>query len=211
MSENPPVSEPFHRSAQQRSAAYWGMYLFLATEVMLFGGLFAALFVLRLEHPHAVSEAAGHLKMWLGGANTAVLLTSSLFMAIAVHAAREGAARRAAAWLAGTAGLGAVFLGVKAYEYWSEYREGLMPHTELTRSLKDPAEWLFFNLYYVSTSLHAIHLLSGISLVLGLVLMLARGRTRVPERAVTVEMVGLYWHLVDVVWVFLYPVLYLAR
>ena len=211
MSGSPPVAEPFHEPAQQRGAGYLGMYLFLATEIMLFGAIFAVLFVLRLEHPHAVKEAASHLKMWIGAGNTAALLTSSLCMAIAVHSARDGAARRTAAWLSATASLGAVFLGVKAYEYWTEYHEGLMPHTEPARALKDPAEWLFFNLYYVATSLHAVHLASGMAMVLGLALMLARGRTRLPQRAVTVELVGLYWHLVDVVWVFLYPVLYLAR
>ena len=211
MSANPPVAEPFHRPEQQRRAGFMGMYLFLASEVMLFGGLFAALLVLRLEHGEAVKAASGHLKMWLGGANTAVLLTSSLCMALAVHAARAGAARRAARWLVATAALGTLFLAIKGYEYWTEYSEGLMPHTEGAKTFADRTEWLFLNLYYVATGLHAFHLLSGIVVVAGLVLMLARGWTPLPRRAVTVEMTGLYWHLIDIVWVFLYPVLYLAR
>ena len=211
MSANPPVVEPFHQPAQQRRAGFMGMYLFLASEIMLFGGIFAAVFVFRLQHPEATKAAAGHLKLWLGGANTAVLLTSSLFMALAVHAARAGAARRAAGWLAATATFGTVFLAIKGYEYWTEYTEGLMPHTEGAKTFADRTEWLFLNLYYVATSLHAFHLASGIVMVVGLAAMLARGWTPLPRRAVTVEMVGLYWHLIDVIWVFLYPVLYLAR
>lgn len=211
MSGELPVSEPFHRPAQQRRADFMGMYLFLATEIMLFGGLLGALFVIRLEHPEAVREASGHLKLWLGGANTAILLTSSLFMALAVLEARAGDARRTVRWLLLTAALGVVFLGVKGYEYFIEHREGLMPHFGPARELGDRSEWLFLNLYYIATSLHAFHLLSGIVVVTGLALRLARGWTPVPRRAVAVEMVGLYWHLVDVVWVFLYPLLYLAR
>ena len=207
----PPVAEPYHRPEQQLRAGRMGMYLFLASEIMLFGGIFAAILVFRLEHPEAVKAAAGHLKLWLGAANTAILLTSSLFMALAVHAAREGAARRAAGWLLATAALGAAFLAVKGYEYWAEYAEGLMPHAQGAKTFADRSEWLFLNLYYVATGLHAFHLASGIAVVLGLAWMVARGRSPLPRRAVTVEMTGLYWHLIDVIWIFLYPVLYLAR
>ena len=211
MSGNLPVAEPFHEPAQQRRADYMGMYLFLATEIMLFGGIFAAIYYLRLEHAPAVKEAAHHLKLWIGGGNTAVLLTSSLTMAIAVHMARRGEARGASLMLTTTALLGVAFLMVKGYEYWLEYTEGLVPHTDSARTLKDPAEWLFLNLYYVATGLHAVHLLSGVAVVGWLALRVARGWARLPQRATTVEMVGLYWHLIDVVWVFLYPALYLAR
>jgi cytochrome c oxidase subunit 3 len=179
--------------------------------MMLFGGFFAAVYVYRVLHPEAVQAAAQHLKIWLGGLNTAVLLTSSLCVALAVAAARTGASRAALHRLLLTAGLGVVFIAVKGFEYYLEYAEGLMPRVGPPSPLEDPASRLFINLYFVGTGVHAVHLTVGILLVLGLSLRIARGWTRLPERTVTVEMVGLYWHLVDVIWVFIYPALYLAR
>ena len=211
MTKSVVLKEPFQDAAQQREAGLLGMHLFLATEIMLFGGLFAAIFVYRVVYPEAVAQASGHLYMWLGGLNTAVLLTSSLFMALAVEAARRQRRRPAIRWLLLTAALGTVFLGVKGFEYFLEYREGLMPGVGPTFVFPDKAQELFLDLYFVSTGLHSIHLSIGIVMVVGLAFRIWGYHTRLPERAVTVEMFGLYWHLVDVVWVFLYPVLYLAR
>jgi cytochrome c oxidase subunit 3 len=211
VAEHLTVHEQFREPAQQRGADFLGMYLFLATEMMLFGGFFAAVYVYRVLHPEAVQAAAQHLKIWLGGLNTAVLLTSSLCVALAVAAARTGASRAALRRLLLTAGLGVVFVAVKGFEYYLEYAEGLMPRVGPPSPLEDPASRLFINLYFVGTGIHAVHLTVGILLVLGLSLRIARGWTRLPERTVTVEMVGLYWHLVDVIWVFIYPALYLAR
>jgi cytochrome c oxidase subunit III len=205
------VHEPYAESAQQRETDLFGMYLFLATEIMLFGGFLAVVYVYRIIHPNETAAAARHLKLWLGGANTAVLLTSSLFVALAVANARAGDRRATSRWLVGAVALGVGFLAIKSYEYWDEYREGLMPRLGPPSPLADGPGRLFIDLYFVGTSLHAIHLMIGIGLVLGLAWRVARRRTRLPERAVTVEAVGLYWHLVDVVWVFIYPVLYLAR
>lgn len=211
MNRNAAVHEPFQEPAQQREAAFLGMYVFLATEIMLFGGLFAGILVYRIRDTEAVHEAAGHLYLWLGGLNTAVLLTSSLFMALAVQSAREGRARPAIRRLLFAAVLGITFLTIKGIEYGLDYAEGLMPGVGPEFPLPRHVQELFINLYFVATGLHSVHLTIGILIVLGLAFRLWRGQARLPERRITVEMVGLYWHLVDIVWVFLYPALYLAR
>jgi cytochrome c oxidase subunit 3 len=191
------VDQPYSTATQQREAAVMGMYVFLGTEIMLFGGLFAVSLGLRLCHPREFVEASRHLHLWIGAANTAVLLTSSAAVALAVQAARAQQAR-AIRWLLLLAALlGAAFLAIKAYEYATEYREGLLLGGA-------GVQRLFMDLYLVSTGLHAVHVTAGIVL-LTTVAMAA------PRRAVVVENAGLFWHLVDAIWVFLYPVLYLAR
>lgn len=205
-----PVAEHFQDARQQREAAQLGLWLFLATEILLFGGLFMGLLVYRVTYPDVAAEASGHLRLWLGGANTGVLLTSSLCMALAVVAARAGAARRCAWLLLATAALGVVFLGVKGYEYWVEYQEGLIPGAGKPFPLEAPPAELFFNLYFAATSLHALHLSLGVAAVLALAWSVRRARVPLPAYAVRVEGVGLYWHLVDLVWVFLYPTMYLV-
>ena len=203
------LAEPFATEAQQHEAATMGLWLFIATELMLFSGLFLGLAVYRIVYPEAAEEASGHLRLWIGGANTAVLLTSSLAMALAVVAARAGRPRPATLWLLATAALGVVFLALKGYEYRVEYMEGLMPGIGPAFPLEAPAE-LFFNLYFAATGLHAVHLALGI-LAVGLFAWRTRSRRLpLPERAIEIEGLGIYWHFVDVVWVFLYPVLYLV-
>jgi cytochrome c oxidase subunit 3 len=202
---------PFASAGQRRAADTLGMFVFLTSEVMLFGGLFAMMAFDRIRHPAAAAQAAQHLDLWLGTANTAILLTSSLFVALAALAAREGRRRGAAAWLLAGAALGLAFLALKGVEYRIDYVEGLAslsgPPSPLGRS---PAQ-LFIGLYYVATALHAVHVGAGVALLAGAGLGVARGRLPLPARAETVHLVGLYWHLVDVIWVFLFPLLYLAR
>ncbi len=205
------VHEPFRAGDQQRQADLFGTYVFLATELMLFGGLFAALFAIRTLHPEAFVAASKRLHLFIGAANTAVLLTSSLAVALAVRAARSGDGRRTARLAAGAALLGLAFLGLKGLEYGLEYRDRMLPVLVDRPRFADPAEHLFMNLYMVATGLHAIHLTIGIVLMGGLALRIRRRALALPGRAVVVETLGLYWHLVDVVWVFLYPALYLAR
>jgi cytochrome c oxidase subunit 3 len=204
-----PVAEQFRRYEQQREADSLGMWVFLATEVMLFGGLFLAMLVYRVLHPAGVKEAAGHLQMVLAGINTAVLLTSSLTMAIAATAAARGLRKVALRGLTATAALGLVFLAIKGVEYGLDYREGLVPGLRVPSPLHEPSAALFLNLYFASTALHALHLLIGIGLVSGLIFRLLLHRLPLPQHNTTVEVIGLYWHLVDIIWVFLYPVLYL--
>lgn len=211
MTDGVELHEPFHDAAQQRDADMLGMYVFLASEIMLFGGLFAVAFVLRLLHPHEVVAASKQLHVYIGAINTAILLTSSLCVALALPAARGGARRWAALLLGGAALLGVAFLGLKAFEYSLEYRDGLLPGVNDPGRFSGPVEHLFMDLYLVATGLHAIHVTIGIALLTGLAWRIRQGWLPLPQRAVVVEMSGLYWHLVDVIWVFLYPVLYLAR
>jgi cytochrome c oxidase subunit 3 len=211
MADRVEVSEPFQGPAQQREAAMMGMFVFLGTEIMLFGGIFAAIFVVRVLHTEEVVEASKQLHVFIGGINTAVLLTSSLAVALAVHSARAAMVRRSAAQLAGAALLGLAFLGLKAFEYWEEYRDGLLPIFSDPPRFSNPAEHLFMNLYFLATGLHAVHVTIGIVLLAGVAVRLVLNSLRLPNRTVVVEASGLYWHLVDVIWVFLYPALYLAR
>ncbi|MCL4767676.1 MAG: cytochrome c oxidase subunit 3 [Hyphomicrobiaceae bacterium] len=205
------VREPFREIRQQHEADMLGMYIFLATEIMLFGGLFAAIFVVRVLHPIEVVEASRRLHYFIGAINTGILLSSSLAVALAVQAARAALARRAALFLVAAAALGVAFLGLKALEYSKEYDEGLLPVFSDPGRFSGPVEHLFMNLYLISTGLHAIHVTIGVLLLGGLALRLTGGALRLPDRVIVVEACGLYWHLVDVIWVFLYPVLYLAR
>jgi cytochrome c oxidase subunit 3 len=204
-----PIAEQFHGAEQQRTADSLGMWLFLVSEVMLFGGFFMTLMFYRAGYPEAAREASLHFSWKLGGLNTAVLLTSSFTMAAAVAAARHGLRRWAVRCLLATAALGVAFLVIKGIEYGVDIHDGLLPGPAPSEPLKNPAAQIIVNLYYVSTALHGLHLFGGVVMVSGLAWRIERGRAPLPERAVTVEMMGLYWHFVDVVWVFLYPTLYL--
>lgn len=197
---------PFDNAAQRREADRFGMLIFLASEIMLFGGIFGAALVLRLTHPSDYVAAAGRLDVMLGTINTAILLTSSLGAALAVELARSGKPRGVAVALVVTVLLGVAFLGVKALEYAHEYREGLMPGTAHAHFATRGTE-LFVNLYFVATGLHAVHVAIGLGL---LMMVAANARARRDRRAVLLGNAALYWHLVDIVWVFLYPTLYLA-
>ena len=202
------VAEHFEDEAQQHEAAALGLWLFIATELMLFGGLFLGLVVYRIAYPEAARTASEHLHLWIGGANTAILLTSSLTMALAVVGAREGKRAQTTGLLLLTALLGLLFLGIKGYEYHSEYQGGLIPTVGPPFPLGEHTE-LFFNFYFASTGLHALHLALGILAVGVFAWRTLSQRLPVPERATRIEGIGMYWHFVDVVWVFLYPVLYL--
>jgi len=203
--------EPFDLRSQKRRADRFGMFVFLASEIMLFGPLFVAMAVYRVLHPQAAAETARHLNLWLGAANTALLLTSSLLVALAVLAGQNGRRRGVAACLLTAALLGVAFLVVKGVEYQAEYVEGLMPKIGPPSPIAGRAPTLFMSLYFVSTALHAVHVTVGALLLAGTGLGAWSRRLPLPKRAMTVEVVGLYWHLVDVIWVFLFPLLYLAR
>ena len=189
--------------AQQRDTAALGTWVFLATELMFFGPLFFAYVYGRMHHPEAFAIASRHTHVWLGVANTAVLLTSSLTMALAVRAANDGM-RRALPWLlAVTAALGAAFLVIKGFEYHKEWEEALVPQFRFVFSGEHaPAVELFYYLYFLMTGLHALHLSIGIGLVCWFA---------VRPHPTAVEMTGLYWHFVDIIWIFLFPLIYLLE
>ena len=208
---HPRLAHHFDNMDQQREAATLGMWAFLATEVVFFGALFLALSIYRWSYPQAFAAGSHHLKWYLGAINTFVLLTSSLTVALAVHYAALGARQPLLRSLLWTIVLGALFLVIKAYEYTDEYRHGLIP--VLSWHYDGPHErhvMLFMVLYFCMTGLHATHMVIG----LGLFIVLWRRARRgdfTPEYHTPVELVGLYWHFVDVVWIFLFPLLYLIR
>ncbi len=208
----------FEDLPQQHEVASLGMWVFLATEVMFFGTLFLGLFTYRYLYPEAFERASERLNWVIGGVNTIVLLVSSLTMVLAVHSARHGRQTRILVYLALTALLGLAFLGLKALEYYLDYRDNLIPGWRF-----DPDEWvtrgglapgqvphveLFLLFYWVMTGLHAVHMIFGILAVLTLFVLARRGCFSA-EYYAPVDVVGLYWHFVDTVWIFLLPSLYL--
>ncbi len=191
-----------------------GMWVFLATEVLIFGALFTGYGVYRAAHGADFERASAHLNVLIGGINTVVLLGSSLTMALSVRAAQLGSQRALVRCLVLTALLGTAFLALKAIEYYGDYRDNLVPGLAF-----DPAEWqrqgsnpahvqLFLIFYYAMTGLHAVHLTAGIVIIAVLAVLAARGFFT-PDYHGPVEAWGLYWHFVDVVWIFLLPLLYL--
>lgn len=207
---SPALAHQFDDIEQQHESSSLGMWIFLATEVMFFGGMFLGYAVYRAMYPTAFAEASRHLDIWLGGINTAVLLCSSLTMALAVHAAQLGARRTVAIFLVATIILASVFLGIKAFEYYHKYEEHLIPGAvfEFPGENANHAQ-LFFSFYFAMTGMHALHMVIGIGVMLIMIALALRGRFS-PEYYFPVEMTGLYWHFVDIVWVFLFPLLYLV-
>jgi cytochrome c oxidase subunit 3 len=208
MAEVGRLQPQFPTLARQREADRFGMAIFLSTEVLIFGGLFAALFVLRAEHSAEYVKSSEAMHYWLGGLNTAVLLTSSAVVALAVEAVKGGGARLARWLLSAAITLGLAFLAIKFTEYALEYRDGVVPLLSAGR-LHGRADTLFMDLYFAATGLHALHVLGGLGLLGSLIWPF--GAARRDTSAVFAGNAALYWHLVDVVWIFLYPTLYLAR
>lgn len=201
----------FATPEQQRESVTLAMWIFLATELMLFGGLLLGYTVYRIAYFDAWPAASGRLDLVLGAVNTAILLTSSLTIAVAELAMERRARRLALAMLALTALLGAAFLGIKLHEYASELHENLVPLSGLEFEFHGPAPeaaQMFFNFYFLMTGAHAVHLSIGVLLVLGQLFYVWRWKQPARlERRVTVT--ALYWHFVDLLWVFLFPMLYL--
>jgi cytochrome c oxidase subunit 3 len=204
----------FASHEQQVFAGTLGMWVFIASELLFFGPLLLAYLYLRLHFPQACAAASRHTDFVLGTVNTAVLLTSSLLMALAGQTAKGGRRRSASGLLAATAALGLAFLALKGWEYRAEFAEHLFPgpqfrpeHAGVAQEL--PGMQLFFILYFAMTGLHALHLGAAILACLWLAFRLPR-QARAGAAGEAVELVGLYWHFVDVVWIFLYPLLYLV-
>jgi cytochrome c oxidase subunit III len=201
---------PFDSIERQSDAARLGMWVFLGTEILFFGPLFMGYVYGRFHFPEAFAAASRHTDVLLGTINTAVLLTSSFTMALAVEARREGDVRLARAMLVLTAALGSAFLVIKGVEYANDWHEHLVPGIRFSFDAQHVGgAALFFYLYFVVTGLHALHLTIGIALVLTMVALLMRGRIEAANGE-RVEVAGLYWHFVDVIWIFLYPILYLV-
>lgn len=205
----PAVAEQFETAEQQAGAARLGMWIFLATEVLFFGGLLLAYTVYRYRYGSAFAAASVRLSDLIGGTNTAILLTSSLAMAFAVRAAQMGQQIRLVRLLVITAALGLCFMILKAIEYHKDYADRLVPALAFHWEGPGAAQAeLFFWLYFCLTGLHAIHVSVGIVLLLAFAGLASRRKFEVNHTPV--EIVGLYWHFVDIVWVFLFPLLYLV-
>jgi cytochrome c oxidase subunit III len=200
------LREPWHELSRQDYAASFGIWCFLVSEVLFFAGLFLAYTIYSIHNRSAFLEAARETDIWFGTVNTAVLLTSSLTIAVAAQAS-EARLQRLSAWCLGaTAALGAAFLVFKSFEYAEDIRKGLVPGPHF--SLQAPAAQIFFALYWVMTGIHAIHLSAGIGLVGRLAVQGGRGRL-VLRGNPQVQVTAIYWHFVDVIWVLLYPLIYL--
>ena len=203
-------AEHFEDLAQQEHAAHLGMWLFLTSEVLLFGALFGLYTGYRLEYPREFAAAARHNTTVLGTVNTLILITSSFSAAWALHLAGSQRRRRpVVASLAATIALGVTFLVLKGLEYGQHIAEGILPGAAYRfAELPQHGANLFFSLYYAMTGLHALHVIGGMSALTVLTVLAARGRF-VARRLTVLELGVLYWHLVDVIWIFLWPLMYL--
>jgi cytochrome c oxidase subunit 3 len=231
----------FDTMGQQKEAAVIGMWVFLLTEILFFGGLFMAYMLYRIWYFDAFAEASRSLDLFWGGLNTAVLIGSSLTMAMAVRSAQTNQRTATVNWLILTIILGCVFLGVKYIEYsdkfahhhvpgpsfvWASEHEGAATngeHAAAGAAQAAPAHHLtmspeqlqrttqiYFSLYFTMTGLHALHMIVGVGLMLVITSMAWKGKFDA-EYYTPVEMSGLYWHFVDIVWIFLFPLLYLVE
>jgi cytochrome c oxidase subunit 3 len=207
----------FRDMEQQRETSSFGMWVFLITEIMFFGGMFAAYLIYRLSYYQSWVDGSNRMDIKLGAINTAVLIFSSLTMAMAVHSAQLGRRKLIILFLIATLALGCVFLGIKAVEYhdhWlnhevpGQYFSGVDEHG-VDKGWRDvPHTSLYFALYFAMTGMHALHMIIGAGLLIWLIVAAQRGKFSTKYFS-PVENVGLYWHFVDIVWIYLFPLLYL--
>ena len=228
---HPGLQHHFANMEQQREAGTLGMWVFLVTEIMFFGGMFLAYTLYRSKYPTAFASGSNHLDITLGAVNTGVLILSSFTMALAVYGTQVGKRRLQIFCLSLTIVLGLTFLGIKAVEYKDKYVDNLIPGTLIPGHPFHPAVQapgepfdehklhllpgaevqnveMFYWIYFAMTGMHAVHMVIGVGLLSFLLFFSARGRYG-PEYYNPIEVTGLYWHFVDIVWIFLFPLLYL--
>ena len=207
---HPYLQHHFDNMPQQAEASTLGMWVFLVTEIMFFGGLFMTYLVYRYLSPEGFQEASFELNRFWGTTNTAVLICSSLTMALAVRAAQTSQDRgKQVLFLSITILFGLAFLGIKGIEYYDKFVHHHVPgpHFHWDGHYPKAAEQ-FYSLYFGMTGLHALHMIIGIGIML-VILVMAWRRTFDSEYYTPIEVAGLYWHFVDIVWIFLFPLLYL--
>lgn len=205
------VAEHFADLATQHHTARVGMWVFLASEMLLFAGLFALYGAYYAHYTEAFHIAAQHNTLWWGTANTVVLITSSLTVALSIWATRVSKPRLALALVIATIALGLAFLGIKLWEYVIHAHEGLLPGFYYSsHELEGSGAVIFYTLYWFMTSLHALHMMVGLGVMTWLAVQLGRRRLDA-EHHIALELGGMYWHLVDAIWIFLWPLLYLVR
>jgi cytochrome c oxidase subunit 3 len=204
---HPKLQHHFYSMEQQLEASILGMWIFLVTEIMFFGGLFLAYIVYRTMYPDAWVQGSNHLNVYMGAANTGVLIVSSLTMVLAVRAAQVGSRGGQIVNLIFTIIFGTTFLVVKYFEYAEKFEHHLVPGPNFDPALP-AAQQIFFSLYFIMTGIHAAHMVVGIGIMLVILWMAWKG-TFGPDYYGPLEVSGLYWHFVDIVWIFLFPLLYL--
>jgi len=215
---NPELKHHFADMEQQRDASSLGMWLFLATEIMFFGGMFCAYLIYRLWYYPEFAAASNSLDIALGTVNTAVLICSSLTVVLAVRAAQLGKRQAQVIYLALTLVLGLAFLGVKGIEWTSKFREHHIPGASFHFEGEVPGHpgqpvdqqhaQIFFSLYFAMTGMHALHMIIGVG-IFSYLTFYAWKRRYTPEYHTPLENSGLYWHFVDIIWIYLFPLLYL--
>ncbi len=204
------LHEQFANPAQQRETASLGMWIFIVSEMMLFGGLFMAFTVYRMYYPQAFDHASSEMNILLGSINTAVLICSSFTMALTVYFAETGNRRLVTLFLLATMLIGAVFLAIKFTEYYQHYQDHKAPGVWFDASGPDAGkEQLFYIFYFVMTGLHALHMFVGEGL-LGVTLLRNIAGEFTAAYYTPVEIAGLYWHFIDIIWVFLYAIFYIS-
>ena len=207
----PFLQHHFTTYEQQNDAAKIGMWLFLVTEILLFGGLFVGFAIMQSLHREAFIAAHHHLDRTLGFINTVVLLCSSYTMVMAVHSAQTSRRKRLIVYLLLTLAFAGTFLGIKYIEYSHKFHEGLLPgkfywhHGDAV-----PGQFMFFSFYFMMTGLHGLHIVAGMAAITWVLRRAIRGDFTASYNS-PVDLVGLYWHLVDVIWIYLFPLLYLIR
>jgi cytochrome c oxidase subunit 3 len=214
----PELRHHFVDAEQQRDAASLGMWLFLATEIMFFGGMFCAYLIYRFWYYNEFAAGSRSLDIWLGTINTAVLICSSLTVALGVRAAQMGKRKLLVILLLLTIVFGFAFLGIKGVEWYDKYEEHHIPGNsfnvdKLAKAypqihIDQQHEQIYFSLYFAMTGLHALHMIIGVGIFTFLTYYAWRGRYT-PKYYTPIEMGGLYWHFVDIVWIYLFPLLYL--
>jgi cytochrome c oxidase subunit III len=216
---NPALLHHFADAQQQKNAASLGMWVFLVTEIMFFGGMFCAYLVYRLAHFNAFAAGSQQLNIWMGAINTAVLIVSSVTVVLAVKAAESGKRKLLTGYLVVTVLLGLTFLVIKGFEYTEKFEKHHVPGPTFNFTDKfddngkqipvNPREAeLFFSLYFAMTGMHALHMVIGCGLFSTLAILAWKGHYT-QNYFTPIENAGLYWHLVDIIWIYLFPLLYL--
>ncbi len=200
----------FTDAEQQRESAKLGMWIFLVTEILLFGGLFCAYAIYRSWNPDIFHNAHVFLNVYLGTTNTCVLIISSVTMALAIRAIQMGKKNQTLTYLITTLILAGAFLVIKYFEYAHKFHEGQLPGKFYTfTGIEGTNPHVFFSMYFLMTGLHGIHVIGGMSVITWLIIKTKQGKFS-DQYYTPVEMTGLYWHLVDLIWIFLFPLFYLV-
>lgn len=205
-----PLAHHFENIEKQSHAERLGMWLFLASEVLLFTALFAAYAVYRYLYSDAFAEASRAIETWLGLVNTVILVTSSFTVALGLNEAVKGNGKKTGLWFAVSVAFALAFLALKAVEYSHHFHEGQLPGRYYTfQEIQAPGASLFFALYFLITGLHGVHVIVGMTILAVVGVKAARGKYTAAYHT-PVELAGLYWHLVDLIWIFVFPLIYLV-